>query len=199
MVKKQNNNVWIVYVLALIAIVALVLGAVALNRANMTGNIFWDKWFDNPEPDGLVGGECEQPAFDNCVSECEGGDPDLYWDCMGDCGALCPDSLADRGALEIYFIAKGGNPDVLNNYVNTITYFDEATQSNVKVSQIIGGPDAYVGHTITCTGSCTGNGCNVNGCDVETKFDCSECSCLGGGSCSECTCSRALSQIGSLD
>ena len=37
MVKKQNNNAWIVYVIALIAIVALILGAVAVYKANMTG------------------------------------------------------------------------------------------------------------------------------------------------------------------
>ena len=193
MVRKQNNNAWIVYVIALIAIAALILGAIALNRANMTGNIFWDKWFDNPEPDGLVGGECEQPAFDNCVSECEGGDPDLYWDCMGDCGALCPDSLADRGALEIYFIAKGGNPDVLNNYVNTITYFDEATQSNVKVSQtILGGSDGIgAGKSLTCTASCTGD-CQISGCTpMPDVNDCKSCYCVGEDCTSSCTCSKS--------
>ena len=41
MVKKQNNA-WIVYVIALIAIVALILAIVAINKANMTGNPFWD-------------------------------------------------------------------------------------------------------------------------------------------------------------
>ena len=45
MVKKQNNNAWIVYVIALIAIVALILGAIALNKANMTGKVFWKNWF----------------------------------------------------------------------------------------------------------------------------------------------------------
>ena len=42
MVKKQNNNAWLVYVIALIAIVALVLAIVAMNKASMTGNAFWD-------------------------------------------------------------------------------------------------------------------------------------------------------------
>jgi len=37
MVKKQNNNVWIVYVIALIAIVALILSAVAISKASVTG------------------------------------------------------------------------------------------------------------------------------------------------------------------
>ena len=34
---KKNNNVWLVYVIALIAIVALILAAIAFNKANMTG------------------------------------------------------------------------------------------------------------------------------------------------------------------
>lgn len=42
MVKKQNNNAWIVYVVVLIAVVALILGAVAINKANISGNAFWD-------------------------------------------------------------------------------------------------------------------------------------------------------------
>lgn len=39
---KNNNNAWIVYVIALIAILALVLAAVAIHKANMTGNGIFD-------------------------------------------------------------------------------------------------------------------------------------------------------------
>ncbi|MFL6193259.1 MAG: hypothetical protein ACJ75H_03755 [Thermoanaerobaculia bacterium] len=42
--------------------------------------------------------------------------------------------------------------------------------------------------TITCTSTCTGNGCSINGCDASS-FGCSSCSCWGIG-CSACTCSK---------
>ena len=44
MVKKQNNNAWIIYLIALIAIAALVLGAIAIHRVNMTGKGIFDFW-----------------------------------------------------------------------------------------------------------------------------------------------------------
>ena len=39
---KNNNNAWIIYVIALVAIAALILAAVALSRANMTGQGIFD-------------------------------------------------------------------------------------------------------------------------------------------------------------
>jgi hypothetical protein len=42
--------------------------------------------------------------------------------------------------------------------------------------------------TVTCTSTCTGNGCSINGCDASS-FGCSSCSCWGIG-CSACTCSK---------
>ncbi len=42
---KENSNGFLIWVVLIVALVALILGAVALNKANMTGNAFWDNWF----------------------------------------------------------------------------------------------------------------------------------------------------------
>jgi len=39
---KKNSNNWLMWIVLVIALVALVLGAVALNKTNMTGNAFWE-------------------------------------------------------------------------------------------------------------------------------------------------------------
>ena len=54
MVKKQNNNAWIVYVIALIAIVALILAIVAMNKASVTGNAFWNRENVGPSPNWSI-------------------------------------------------------------------------------------------------------------------------------------------------
>ena len=45
----MKNKGWIVYVIALIAIVALILGAIAVNKANMSGNAFLDLFRKKPK------------------------------------------------------------------------------------------------------------------------------------------------------
>jgi len=207
MVKKQNSNAWLIYLIALVAIAALVLGAIAVNKANMTGQGFLDflKAKKNVEvtPDGSVGGgqassgECEQPAFDNCISGCEQGDPDLYWDCVKDCGdTYCSNFISDRGVMGIYFISKGGNPDVLNNYVNTIRYYDEVTGNNVKVSQSIVTDEG--GHTqVTCTQTCPGGECIAIGCLPSGSF-CTFGTCSGELCMTTGTCSKSVTYIPSV-
>src|SRR5262245_15880849 len=64
-------------------------------------------------------------------------------------------------------------------------------RSGQKVSRqnfIVGGMEKQMAVTITCTSTCTGNGCSINGCDASS-WGCSSCSCFGSG-CSACTCSK---------
>ena len=54
---KKNNNAWIVYVVALIAIVALILAAVAINKANMTGQGIFE-WLEKSPPNEVNANSC---------------------------------------------------------------------------------------------------------------------------------------------
>lgn len=87
--------------------------------------------------------------------------------------------------------------------INTIRYYDSTLGANVKVSQSIipgGGTSDRPGGGVTCTGSCTGNSCQIWGCDpyesIGAGGQCSSCSC-GGSSCSGCTCSKSATGGGS--
>ena len=63
--------------------------------------------------------------------------------------------------------------------------------SGQKVSRqtfAVGGMEKQATVTITCKGTCTGNGCSINGCDASWS-GCSSCSCFGF-ECSACTCSK---------
>ena len=53
------------------------------------------------------------------------------------------------------------------NPITTIRYYDSVLNRNVKVSQINiqNENDGPQQGTFTCTGTCTGNGCGVYGCD----------------------------------
>ena len=178
MVKKQNNNAWIVYVIALIAIVALILGAIALNKANMTGNAFWDFFKKQeqtqttytPETVGLLG---------NAYLE-KGGSVDTlnnYQSIYGPNGDL------------LYEVVNGEVTQD-NGYINSITYYDESVGGTVTVSQA-GISDAAGGGTLTCTGTCGGNGCVQTGC-APSGTDCTLCSCTGD-SCAGCVCTKSIS------
>ena len=178
MVKKQNNNAWIVYVIALIAIVALILGAVAVYKANMTGNIFWDKWFDNPEPDGLVAsGGCEQPAFDNCVVGCEQGDPDLYDSCMQGCGNdFCDEYIADSGLFGNNYVKCGGNLENLKGLTYSIEYDSEGNVVTEIIKGIVNeeyNGDSLVGGRCAC---CVAINIPCPGGGTVPGLDCSSCS-----------------------
>jgi uncharacterized protein (UPF0333 family) len=91
-----------------------------------------------------------------------------------------------------------------NPKINTISYYDSTLNKNIKVSQTTimsgGGTLNKPGQqiTVTCTGSCTGDGCNSKGCIPNGDGDCTACRCDGGGiynNCSECTCSKATSVV----
>ena len=95
---KKNNNAWIVYVVALIAIVALILAAVAVNKANMTGNSLWTRLFQKQEkveanaPDVSQGVSGEDPNPD--AYQCGGKEcycPTGYEGtvCAGNTGCFC--------------------------------------------------------------------------------------------------------------
>ncbi len=64
-----------------------------------------------------------------------------------------------------------------------------------KISQLIapseGEADSIV-YNITCTGSCTGDMCNISGCTPADGGQCTGCFC-SGDACSACTCSRSVS------
>jgi len=105
MVKKQNN-VWIVYVIALIAIVALILSAVAIHKANMTGNAFWD-FLKVKEKPVCGNGVCEPPTENNFTC------PE---DCVNNSGDGPEGVGVGYGMLGGAFINGGGNRGQLINY-----------------------------------------------------------------------------------
>ena len=124
---KEKSNLLMFGVLV-IAVAALVLGAVALNKANMTGNAFWDNWFkqeaeaqenvqEASQASSVSGGGCDQPDFDLCVADCKSGNPDNYDACMQSCGETwCEEYVADAGLLGMMFLEKGGSANALNDY-----------------------------------------------------------------------------------
>jgi len=136
----KNNNVWIIYVVALIAIAALILGAIALNKANMTGNAFWDKWFAQEkggDPDATVevgasSESCQEPDFGRCIRDCDektttGTDFDeCLRKCFDDWCTPLPDGPAGvgrgYGLLGDSFINGGGSKSELASYM---VEFDE--------------------------------------------------------------------------
>lgn len=64
-------------------------------------------------------------------------------------------------------------------------------RSGQKVSRqtfAVAGTEKLMAVTVTCTSTCVGNGCSINGCDAST-FGCSSCSCWGIG-CSSCSCTK---------
>ena len=129
MVKKQNNNAWIVYLIALIAIVALILGAVAVYKANMTGNNIWS-WLndfgnkgDSPDATGgtgAFGGRCVCSANNSAPSSDCSDEKNAYSCGLASCGQ-------DRcrwegyggnqyGMLGEVYLANGGNFEDLKGY-----------------------------------------------------------------------------------
>jgi len=125
MVKKQNNFNWWILVLAVIAIIALILAAIAFNKANMTGNAFFD-FLRKKEvaPDVAVGGSaainggyctgspeiCRTITGPSVCIATEG----CYWIPEG----TVPDGLIgkDFGVLGNFYLSNAGNFDILKGY-----------------------------------------------------------------------------------
>ena len=173
MVKKQNNNAWIIYLIALIAIAALVLGAIALNRANMTGNIFWDKWFDDPEPtpDYSVGGggyctgdgECSGIPSPTICIQTEG----CYW---------IPEGTLDKGLFGNNYVKCGGNLENLKGLTYSIEYDSEGNVVTEIIKGIVNeeyNGDSLVGGRCAC---CVAINIPCPGGGTVPGLDCSSCS-----------------------
>ena len=172
MVKKQNNNVWIIYVIALIAIAALILGAVAVYKANMTGNNIWS-WlndFGNKEgsPDAAGGGTTDMGLLANGedISQLES------YEVMFKDGEMVYETI-------------NGVMDQKLDYTTTTFYIDPTTGQETKLSQYFPADGKKPDHG--CTASCSG-GCGVTGCEAITG-GCSPPICTGGGSCTA-TCTK---------
>ena len=115
MVKKQNNNTWIVYVIAIVAIVALILAIVALNKANMTGQGIFE-WFKVQKEVNIelsqggegycTGGEqCGEITGPSFCLQTEG----CYW-------IPASTSSSDGGLLRNSYLENGGDVEILKHY-----------------------------------------------------------------------------------
>ena len=210
MVKKQNNNAWIVYVVALIAIVALILGAIALNKANVTGQGIFDflKKSNNGETD----------SSSVCVSNEGGGCNPLP--CCASKGLTCSSEnkcikkiiAVDYGMLGGAFIAAGNDAKELVSYEvkydenGKMIYEKYNSPEGIRTAEmsIIDGKSTKVstldplgeGLLISCTASCTGNWCRPVGCLPDIQMGCvGGCTCVkeeGASSCSSCSCSQTI-------
>jgi len=171
MVKKQNNA-WIVYVIAIIAIAALILAALAFSKANMTGNAFWDFLKTNNEkvqvtPDssttsgtyGLLGEVylADGGNFENLINyqvEYDKNGNKMY-------------ELMDGGILlvpgEGYKFVK--NLEGSYDLIDLIDPEGDSSQGGWK-----------------CTGSCSGSNCNQEGCDQEEVWPTNNLACVCAGS-----------------
>ena len=178
MVKKQNNNAWIVYVIALIAIVALILAIVAMNKASVTGNAFWNNWFDfqergevTPDATGLCAPE---NGFCGSVPCCSG------LTCTDDNKCVKSNMNPDGAAGGYYglfgnnYFKNGGSLEDLKGLTYSIEYDSEGD----VISEIVNGAVQEPGGTDLIVGGdkCKGVYCKSN----------SDCSTYG----EKCSCSK---------
>ena len=91
--------------------------------------------------------------------------------------------LTEDGVVE----TMNGAESISENYTSE-SYESDGTKISISESWMRTADGNLIGTTTTCTSSCTGNGCSINGCDAST-FGCSSCSCWGIG-CSSCTCTK---------
>jgi peptidoglycan hydrolase-like protein with peptidoglycan-binding domain len=92
---------------------------------------------------------------------------------------------------------KVDNDTLVAINTNTIRYYDSVLGKNIKVSQAIiqSGSALAPNPTVTCAGSCTGNGCLVKGCEPNWGTECTSCDCTGDPKCSACTCTKTRTGV----
>ena len=170
MVKKQNNNVWIVYVIALIAIVALVLAIVAMNKVNMTGQGIFDflkkqevKEQTQTQQQNQIAVEDRGILGDAFIAD--GGDFEMlkgYEAIYDDQGNLIIEKMLDNG--ETIFLV-GDNYEFV---VDSVSGEAEIISSNPNY---LGDGAQYVPHC-TCPTNCGGEKCSFQYNSGTNRYSC---------------------------
>jgi len=176
-----------------IAVVALILGAVALNKANMTGNAFWTDWFSNQEA------KAQNNVQENVgvASEGNGLLGDAYISKGGDSNNLKSYKVEyDKEGNMIYELVNGrvspGENYVFQEHESGELTIVAASASNPALEPL--GGNSIVATCQHCeavpsVGGCTQSSCDWGICEmlILVTGNWVEIDCLGDCFCDECT------------